>query len=154
MIEKARPDQHEQLTHIAQAAKRHWGYPERWIEAWKDVLIITPDFIAANEVYLERNGDQIAGFYALMGSGSQIILEHMWVLPTHMGAGVGKRLFTHAVEQAASLGATTIQIESDPNAAGFYKRMGARQVGDVRSEIDGQPRVLPLLIVDVPVKAG
>jgi GNAT superfamily N-acetyltransferase len=154
MIEKAQPEQHEQLTHIAQAAKRHWGYPEHWIEAWKEVLIITPAFITDNAVYVERNGDEIAGFYALMGSGSQIILEHMWVLPSYMGTGVGKRLFTHAVEHAASLGATSIHIESDPNAEGFYHRMGARRVGEVRSELDGQPRVLPLLVVDVPAKAG
>jgi GNAT superfamily N-acetyltransferase len=153
MIEKARPEQHEVLTHIAHTAKRHWGYPEHWIEAWKDVLIITPAFITANDVYVEQNGDEVAGFYALMGSGSQIILEHMWVLPSYMGTGVGKRLFTHAVEHAASIGATTIQIESDPNAEGFYKRMGARHVGEVTSELDGQPRLLPLLIVDLPAQS-
>ena len=154
MIEKAQPEQHDQLTAIAQAAKRHWGYPEHWIEAWKEALIITPAFIADNTVFVERNGDQRAGFYALLGSGSQITLEHMWVLPAYMGTGVGKRLFTHAVEYAASIGATTIQIESDPNAEGFYKRMGARRVGEVTVELDGQPRVLPLLIVELPVKAG
>lgn len=149
MIEKAQPEQHEILTHIAHAAKRHWGYPEHWIEAWKEVLVITPAFIAANEVYVAREGKEIVGFYALMGSGSQIILEHMWVLPTQIGTGVGKRLFRHAVAQAASLHATTIQIESDPNAEGFYKHMGARRIGEVTTEMDGQPRVLPLLIVDV-----
>jgi len=149
MIEKAQPEQHETLTRIAQAAKRHWGYPEAWIEAWNDGLVITPAFIAANQVHVARDGEEIVGFYALIGSGSQVILEHMWVLPTRIGHGVGKRLFRHAVEQAARLNATTMQIESDPNAEGFYKRMGARRIGEVTAVMDGQPRVLPLLIVDV-----
>jgi len=26
------------LTVIAQAAKRHWGYPEPWLAAWATVL--------------------------------------------------------------------------------------------------------------------
>jgi hypothetical protein len=36
-----------------------------------------------------------------------------------------------------------IQITADPNAAGFYERMGATRTGEVVSEIDGQTRVLP-----------
>ena len=41
-----------------------------------------------------------------------------------------------------------MEIESDPNAEGFYKHMGAVRIGVVRSEIEGQPRVLPRMTVD------
>lgn len=30
------------LTEIAHAAKRHWGYPERWVQLWRAALTITP----------------------------------------------------------------------------------------------------------------
>ena len=30
------------LTQIALAAKRHWGYPERWIEIWSSQLTFSP----------------------------------------------------------------------------------------------------------------
>jgi hypothetical protein len=41
----------EVLTRVFLAAKRHWGYPERWIERWRESLTITPDFVRRSEVY-------------------------------------------------------------------------------------------------------
>jgi hypothetical protein len=58
-------------------------------------------------------------------------------------------LFDHAVRRAAALGAKTLSIEADPNAEGFYRRMGARRVGENVYEIEGHRRELPLLILDV-----
>ncbi len=49
-IRKAKSNESEILTQIAQAAKRYWNYPERWLILWKDALTITPDFILKNEV--------------------------------------------------------------------------------------------------------
>jgi GNAT superfamily N-acetyltransferase len=148
-IERATPQQHDKLTQIAHAAKRHWGYPERWIEIWKEALTITPEFISNNLVYASVVGGEVAGFYALTEAGGKLSLEHMWVDPARIGAGVGRKLFDHALKVAAGLNASSIEIESDPNAEGFYRRMGARRVGEVSSEIDGQPRVLPLLAIDI-----
>ena len=66
-----------------------------------------------------------------------------------MGTGVGRALFEDAVRRAAALGAEVVGIESDPNAEGFYRRMGARRVGEISYPIDGQRRMLPLLVVEV-----
>ncbi len=148
-ILKARPGDAEALTRISFAAKRYWGYPERWIERWKEALTITPDFVRRNEVYAAIVEGQMVGFYALGGEGRKMELEHLWVLPERMGAGVGRALFDHAVRAAASLGADVVGIEADPNAEGFYRRMGARRVGEVSYPIDGQERILPLMIVEV-----
>jgi hypothetical protein len=38
-----------------------------------------------------------------------------------------------------------LEIESDPNAQGFYERMGAKVVGDHVGEVDGELRILPVL---------
>ncbi len=72
----------------------------------------------------------MGGFYALVERGSKVELEHLWVLPEHIGTGIGRALFDHAVRKAAALGATILSIEADPNAEGFYRRMGARRVGE------------------------
>ncbi|MEY2504354.1 MAG: hypothetical protein QOG27_634, partial [Verrucomicrobiota bacterium] len=53
-IVRAKPEDAEILTEIAQAAKRHWGYPESWMVAWRDVLTMRRDFIAANVAYVAR----------------------------------------------------------------------------------------------------
>jgi GNAT superfamily N-acetyltransferase len=145
-IERAGIETHGTLTEIAHAAKRHWGYPERWMQHWRDTLTITPDYIAGNEVYVARLGDAIVGFYALMGSGAKLTLDHLWLSPSQIGAGIGRTLFNHAMAKAKQLGATEIEIEAEPNAVGFYERMGATRVGENEYELEGQPRILPLLI--------
>ena len=149
-IVRAGPDDADALTRIAFAAKSYWGYPGRWIEQWQESLTITPGFITDNEVYAAVFEEEMGGFYALVERGSEVELEHLWVLPEHTGTGVGRALFDHAVRRAAALGVTTLRIEADPNAEGFYRRMGARRVGETSYPIDGQRRVLPLLVVDTP----
>jgi GNAT superfamily N-acetyltransferase len=133
------------LTRIAFVAKAHWGYPERWMERWREDLTITPEYVHQNEVHVAIAEGGPAGFYALVGEGRRVELEHLWVLPERMGEGVGRALFEHALRTAASLGAGVVGIEADPNAEGFYKRMGASHVGEIVYEIDGRERVLPLL---------
>jgi ribosomal protein S18 acetylase RimI-like enzyme len=70
-------------------------------------------------------------------------------LPKRIGRGIGRALFDHAVRRAASLGAGSVRIEADPYAEGFYRRMGARWVGEISYPIDGQERKLPLLVAEV-----
>ncbi len=147
-IQRAIPGDAEALTRIAFAAKRYWGYPEHWMERWQESLTITPEFIRRNEVYAATLDKEIVGFYALAGRGRRIELEHLWVTPEHIGTGVGRALFDHAVRRAAALGAETLGIEADPHAEGFYRRMGARRVGETSYPLDGQRRVLPLLVAD------
>lgn len=140
-IRRAQESDAAELTRIAHEAKRHWGYPERWIELWRDDLTLSPEFVKGNEVYLVEEGGEALGFYGL-AAGS---LEHLWIRPAAMGKGLGRLLFEHARAVAAAAGLSVLQIDADPNAEAFYLNMGAVRVGEVRSEIDGQPRVRPLL---------
>jgi GNAT superfamily N-acetyltransferase len=133
------------LTDIALAAKRHWNYPERWIELWTPLLTITPQFISAAEVWAAVLDEEIAGFYALISSGERAALEHFWILPRFMGRGVGRGLFEHALMRCREMGCQILEIESDPNAQGFYEKMGARKTRVRIGEVDGQSRVLPVL---------
>jgi GNAT superfamily N-acetyltransferase len=144
-IRRARESDAAELTRIAHEAKRHWGYPERWIELWRDDLTLSPEFIAGNEVYLAEDGGEALGCCALVAGTPSWALEHFWIRPAAMGKGLGRRLFEHARAQAAAAGASVLEIDSDPNAEPFYLRMGAVRVGEVRSQVDGQPRVRPLL---------
>jgi predicted N-acetyltransferase YhbS len=148
-IGRTQPSDADALTRIAFAAKRHWGYPERWIERWRQALTISPELIRRNETYAAIVEGQPVGFYVLVGEGRKIELEHLWVLPEFIGTGIGRSLFDHAVRKAASLGAEVVRIEGDPNAEGFYRRVGARRVGEINYPMDGEKRTLPLLVVEV-----
>lgn len=148
-IRRAIPAEAGLLTEIAHAAKRHWGYPENWIREWKSDLTITPEFIAANEMYVAIYDEEIVGCCAIAFGESVVELEHMWIRPDHMGAGIGRTLFSYIKERAASLEIPALEISSDPNAEEFYTRMGATRIGEVLSQIEGQPRVLPRMIVSL-----
>ncbi len=148
MIRRAVPDESATLTRIALDAKRHWGYPDDWIKHWESDLTISSEFITNNQVYVAEQGGEIQGFYALCINDTKAELEHMWVAPKVIGTGIGKELFLDAMERAAGLRVREVEISSDPNAAGFYERMGARKIGEVDSEVEGQLRKLPRMRIE------
>jgi len=150
LIRRSLPEEAELLSQIAHDAKKYWGYPENWIERWSADLTIAPEFVRDNQVYVAERDQQICGFYALCINGERAELEHMWVAPAHIGSGVGKELFLDAMDRSTAMNVRRIDITADPNAAGFYERMGATRTGDIVSEMDGQPRILPRMKIEPP----
>jgi N-acetylglutamate synthase-like GNAT family acetyltransferase len=149
-IRRARPEESETLSQIAHAAKRHWHYPESWIEDWKADLTITPDFIANHEVFVAIIDESITGCCALVVTDALAEIEHMWIKPEHMGSGVGRALFEHARDRATELQVTVLELSADPNAEGFYERMGAKRIGDVPAGMNGEEaRVLPRMRINL-----
>ena len=150
-IRRARPDEADRLTAIALAAKRHWDYPEAWIEAWRDQLTFTTEFITSHPVFVAVGHDDTPiACYALVENEDAVLqLEHVWVEPSAIGRGVGRTLFHHAVATARERGGTALLIDSDPNAEAFYVRMGATRVGSIRADVCGEQRALPQLQFDL-----
>jgi GNAT superfamily N-acetyltransferase len=145
-IRPAVPTEAEVLSGLALAGKRYWRYPEPWLEAWRGLLTITPDYLAAHVVFCAEDGTgRVVGFYALEHDGGRCRLEHLWLDPSLIGGGLGRQLFEHAVQAARALEAPELLIEADPNAEGFYLHMGAQRVGETVSLVTGAERVLPQL---------
>jgi GNAT superfamily N-acetyltransferase len=151
MIRPSSPEDAATLTQIALEAKRYWGYPEHWIRHWESDLTISSDFIRDNHVYVADDDGEICGFYALCVTGNKAELEHMWVTPDRIGTGIGKVLFLDAIERAAVLNVSEVELTSDPNAAGFYRRMGAMQIGETESATTG--RKLPRMKIEPATKS-
>jgi GNAT superfamily N-acetyltransferase len=149
MIRPATSNEAPSLTQIALEAKRYWGYPEHWIKHWESDLTISPEFITGNQVYVFESDGEIRGFYALSVNQTDAELEHMWVAPQYIGTGIGKELFLDAMNRAATFNVNEVQFTADPNAAGFYERMGAKKIGEANSTIDGQARKLPRMKIDL-----
>ncbi|MBC6980848.1 GNAT family N-acetyltransferase [Caulobacter sp. 17J80-11] len=72
----------------------------------------------------------LAGFYELIGWGERDCeLEAFFTADDRQGRGVGRVLFDHMAGQARAAGAKAVLICSNPGAAEFYRRMGARDAG-------------------------
>ena len=149
-VVRAQPEDAKTLTAIAMAAKRHWGYPENWMMKWQEILTVSPDCVSANIVYKAMRAGEIIGFYVLFNSHELLELKHLWVHPDEIGHGVGKQLMMHVIRQAAPAEHENMEIESDPNAVGFFKKMGARSVGARIYKLEGSQRMLPLLYLNIP----
>lgn len=144
-IRRVLPIDAEVLTQIALSAKAHWGYPEHWMEIWKHQLTFSPTYFEENESWVAEADNTPIAFYTLQDRNGKAWIENLWVLPEFIGQGIGRQLFLHAVELTRQRGYKLLQLEADPNAAGFYEKMGMYRIGERRSEIDGQPRILPIM---------
>ncbi|HWD04379.1 MAG TPA: GNAT family N-acetyltransferase [Amycolatopsis sp.] len=93
-----------------------------------------------------RGRDRLLGYYRLDGTPPDGELVDLFVDPTAIGTGLGRRLWEHAVAQARERGFRSLELEADPHAEPFYSHMGARRIGS-RTVASG--RTLPVLRVDV-----
>jgi GNAT superfamily N-acetyltransferase len=148
-IRRARPGEAQSLSRIALAAKAHWGYPADFMARCRMALAVDPAMMANRTFRLAEDGDgAILGFYGFEPEADGIGLSHFFVAPPAIGHGVGRALWQDAVARARRLKQPRLIVVSDPNAAGFYQRMGARPAGARPSEID-PAHALPVLCLDL-----
>ena len=142
-VRPAKSSEAEALTSIALLSKGSWGYPDEYLQLWEDELTITDAYISAHVVWCAERGGTVVGFYSLTQIAEGLELDFLYLLPDHMGQGVGSALLRHATEQAREMGVRSLRIVSDPNAEGFYTKHGALRVGMVSSKPEG--REIPVL---------
>jgi ribosomal protein S18 acetylase RimI-like enzyme len=112
-------------------------------------LTFDSEYFIENESWAAVVDNRPVAFYTLQDKAGTAWIENLWVLPNYIGKGVGRRLFLHTLSRARELGYKTLQLEADPNAAGFYEKMGMTKIGERHSEAEGQPRVLPWMEIDL-----
>ncbi len=145
VIRRVYPEEADALTQIALAAKRHWGYPEYWMELWTPQLTFNAKYFEVSESWVALENANPIAFYTLLDKNGIAWIENLFVAPVFIRKGVGKRLFLHALGLARQRKYKTLQLEADPNAVGFYEKMGMHKIGERHSEVDGQPRILPIM---------
>jgi GNAT superfamily N-acetyltransferase len=137
-IRRATPDSGAELTRIALASKAHWGYDRDFMARAAPFLVVDGRYIEDHDVWVVERDGRPVGFYALIHQDRLSILDHLWLQPTDIGHGLGRRLFEHARERAAARGSLRLELEAEPGAVGFYKRMGGRPVRTVTTELGRQ----------------
>ena len=144
-IRPAAPNEAEVLTRIAISSKAYWGYPAHWMEVWKPQLTLSSEYFEVNESWMAEVEGTPVGFYTVQDKNGNAWIENLWILPEYIGQDIGRQLFIHAVSRSRLKGHLILQLEADPNAQGFYEKMGMYRIGGRETEIEGQPRVLPIM---------
>jgi GNAT superfamily N-acetyltransferase len=140
----------DELTALAMKSKSYWGYDYTFMRSCVEELTVTKEHVNHHTIYLAESKKQLIGFYVLQEIDSDSIeMTFMFVDPVHIGTGLGKLLFNHAVGQAKRAGYGIIIIQSDPFASAFYEKMGCIKIGKKASgSIPG--RDLPLYEYKIP----
>ena len=135
------------MREIAIDAKAHWGYDRTLVEEWARAGDFEPESLRSRLLYVAEADGRPVGWAALIPRGEVGWLEDLWVEPAWIGKGLGRQLFERVAEEARERGARRLEWEAEPNATGFYERMGGVYVRD--SEVTEWGRVLQVLGVDL-----
>ena len=118
---------YEQVRELTFESKAHWGYDRDLVRRWADDLI----FEREGERWVAEMDSGIVAWAALAPlADGVVVLDHLWVDPAWMRRGVGSRLFGLAADRARELGAERMEWSAEPNALGFYEKMGGRKQRD------------------------
>lgn len=124
------------------------------VDLWRRSVDATHDFLSAEDrqaidaevcgflphapmtLAVDEN-DQPRGFMLIDGTH----MEALFVDPDVRGTGIGRQLLQHGLALHGGL-STDVNLQN-PQALGFYQRMGFIETG--RSEVDSQGRPYPLI---------
>ena len=136
------------LSALCFRSKAVWGYDKDFMEACRKELSIEPADLRSTSIAVAERDGKLIGVGQIKVVGSDADLLKLFVEPTVVRRGIGSTLFAWATDLATSQGANRLLIEADPDAAPFYRRMGARDIGLAPSgSIPG--RMLPKLVKDL-----
>jgi GNAT superfamily N-acetyltransferase len=136
------------LSALCRRSKAVWGYDKDFMEACRRELCIEPRDLQSTSIAVAEQDGRLVGVAQIKVIGGEADLLKLFVEPTALRSGIGRALFAWASDLATSQGADRVVVEADPDAAPFYRRMGAQDVGLTPSgSIPG--RMLPKLVKEL-----
>lgn len=144
LIRRAIAAEADDLSRLAFRAKASHGYDAAFMEACRAELTVAPADFTQRVFWAAEDGDcRVIGFAGLWPAADGVTeVDPLYVEPSLQRGGVGRLLWAELEAYAREIGATSIFLDSDPHAVGFYERMGCRVIGEAPSgSIPG--RMLP-----------
>jgi GNAT superfamily N-acetyltransferase len=127
LVRSAAPGDYERVRELTFESKAHWGYDRDFVRRWAEGL----SFESASDRWVAEVDGEIVAWAALLPPADGVaVLDDLWVAPGAMGHGLGSRLFRLAADRARELGAERLEWGAEPNAVGFYEKLGGRKLRD------------------------
>lgn len=124
-IRPAHADEIDLLNALTGRSCMHWGYEPEFLDWEPESITVTEELLRGPATRVLEEDGRVVGYYLLTGVPPTLTLDKLFVDADQIGTRRGKRLWLHAVETARELGATELTLAADPNAAPFYRAMGA-----------------------------
>lgn len=94
---------------------------------------IVEDYLQRGNCFIAENIGQIIGVYVLLPTRPETMeLVNIAVIESQQGNGIGKKLLTHAIQTAKSMGYKTIEVGTRNSSIGqlaLYQKCGFRIIG-------------------------
>lgn len=104
---------------------------------WENDLTIDQSALRQSITFVIKMNQTIEGFGLLQPYPTHLELDHFWLATKIIGRGYGGQLINHIIAYAQSKN-MSIELSSDPNAEGFYKRYGFEKIAEQKSRPDGR----------------
>jgi GNAT superfamily N-acetyltransferase len=141
-------DELPELSDLCFRSKAVWGYDENFLEACRSELSFKPQDLELTCVAVAEHDGKPIGVAQLKIVNDEADLLKLFIEPGALRGGTGKALLAWAIAAAKQLGAARLTIEADPDAAPFYRKMGAYDIGQAPSgSLPG--RMLPKLAMNL-----
>jgi GNAT superfamily N-acetyltransferase len=145
-IRNARPDERAALEALQRKASLANAGDREAILAHPDAIVLPPEQITAEQVFVAENGESILGFSAVLDrDDGQTELDGLFVDPDLWRSGVGRLLVQRAMDYGRANGAEWLNVVGNPHAEGFYEACGFVTYGSWETEFG------PGLLMRVPL---
>lgn len=132
-IRDALPDEASALEALQRRSSDVWQEYRAQLAAHPDAIEAPDRAIAEGRVRVAVDASQRRlGFSVVQpveAGGCE--LDDLFVEPDSMGSGVGRLLVDDVASRAAAAGAAHVDVIANPNALGFYEKVGFETTGDV-----------------------
>lgn len=135
----SKPRDSKFLTDTALLSKKYWGYDDSLMDLWKTDLEVSEEYILKNEVIKVYEQNRFIGFYGIKFiNKDEAEIDHLWLIPGKIKKGLGRLIFNHIFVCLKLKNYNKATLVAEPNAKGFYEKMGGRVIGQFQSKVSGR----------------
>lgn len=145
----ADPSELEQINAFIRKSKSYWGYTEAFLDAFMEKwrVKLKGAFLENELIFLEQDKQPVGLFAFKINEQDLPELDLFFIDFNRIGQGIGKAMWQQVLNFAKKRGWEKFLLISDPNAEGFYIKMGAKTI----SRFESFPgRFVPVMQVENP----
>ncbi len=133
-IRKANDPDISAINQVLRLSKGYWGYDEIFMDAFMEQFALNEKYLQDNTVYVMQKNEDIVGFFSFVfHEDDSLELDLFFISPEYIGKGYGRQLWKSCCSIACELGVEAFILWADPNAEGFYTKMGCKKIGVKKS---------------------